>query len=378
MSPKLPLLRLAGGPLEAGRQHGRELRELVRENVRMYLQRFEQEGHTDREEIRRRADAYLAVIEEANPAYSEEMRGIAEGSGQDLLDIVAVNVRFEILYSEFARKGMEKDFGGSPRVGGCTTLAVLPSRAANGHLLMAENWDWIPGVRGAIVRAERDGLPASLAFTEAGVAGAKIGLNAAGIGLAVNGLVSDMDTWSRLKKPFHVRCWEVLASRTVDEAVRAVTGTKRACSANFLIAGAGGSEPRVVDVEAAPETERLLSPAGGFLAHTNHFMDPGLLGIREPLGDDRPSTLHRLARAQEILRGFAERDARIRVDDLKAILRDHDGSPNCLCRHEDPARKPHERFETVVSAVLDIDAREMFVATGPPCENRYRRIALAP
>jgi isopenicillin-N N-acyltransferase-like protein len=373
----LPLVEVRGSPREVGRQHGRAARARIARNVALYLQRFELEGRVDRSEIRRRAEAYAEAIQDANPAYAEEMAGIAEGSRQDPLDIVAVNVRYEILYTEFARKGMERDFGVRPGVAGCSAFALLPSRTASGHLLIGQNWDWIPEVEGLLVRGTRDGHPRSLAFTEAGIAGAKIGLNAAGIGLVINGLTSDGDTWSRLGKSFHVRCWEVLASRTVDEAVRAVTGTKRACSANFLIAGAGGRVPRVVDVETAPETERVLAPAGGSLVHTNHFLDAGLLGVREPLGDDRPSTLHRFARMQALLQGFEERGARVRVDDLKAILRDHDGSPNSICRHTDPGRPPLERYETVASVIMDVDAGEMYVAAGPPCGSRYRRHALA-
>ncbi len=344
--------------------------------MRTYLRRFRDWSGAGPDEIRRRAATYLDVIERESPAYAQEVRGIAEGSGQELLDVVAVNVRYEILYTEFARKAMEKG-AGAPGAAGCTTFALLPARTAAGRLVLGQNWDWIPEARGLLVRAARDGLPRSLGFTEAGIAGAKFGVNEAGLGLAINGLTSDADSWSRLLTPFHVRCWEALAARTLDEAVRAVSGTKRACSANFLIAGAGGPAPRVVDVETAPETERALAPADGALVHTNHFMDPALLGVREPLGEDRPSTFHRFGRTQELLRAFSERGRRARVEDLKAVLRDHDGAPNSICRHADANRPPHERFETVVSAVIDVDAKEMFVAAGPPCGARYRRVALA-
>src|SRR3989304_4780182 len=134
-----------------------------------------------------------------------------------------------------------------------------------------------------------DGRPASLGFTEAGIAGAKIGLNDAGLGLAINGLVSDRDTWSRPKKPFHVRCWEVLAARSLDDALRAVAGSPRSCSSNFLIAKAGTSSPEVVDLELAPDTERRLAPEGGFLCHANHFLETDRLGIRPPPRQDRGS-----------------------------------------------------------------------------------------
>ena len=309
----LPLLDLQGSPSEVGFHHGRLARTTIAENVRMYLARFYQEGRIDRDEARRRAAAYLRVIEGTNPAYAEELRGIGEGSRQELLDIVAVNVRYEIMYSEFVRKGLERQ---PVHVGGCTSFAILPEKTSNGHLLIGQNWDWIPEVRGLVVRARRHGLPESLGFTEAGIAGAKFGLNAASIGLVINGLVSDRDTWSRLQKPFHVRCHEILASRSLDEAVRAVLGARRACSSNFLIVQ-GAPDPKAVDVEAAPDDERVLEPADGVLTHTNHFVDPDSLGIGEPLADDRASTFARLERIQELLRSRMAGNRSVGVDDLR-------------------------------------------------------------
>ncbi len=378
MRTGLPLLEVDGGPRDVGRQHGRGASAAVAHNVRLYLGRFESEAGIDRAEIRRRSEAYLAVIEEANPAYAEEMAGIAEGSRQDLLDVVAVNVRYEILYTEFVRKGLERRPAGAPRVGGCTAFAVLPGRTSDGHLLLGQNWDWIPEVRGVVVRARRDGLPESLGFTEAGIAGAKIGVNAAGIGLAINGLVTDKDSWSRLRPPFHVRCWEVLAATRLEDALRAVAGTERACSANFVVAGAGVRGGEVVDIETAPDAEFRVLPENGLLAHANHFTHPGSAGITQPLAGDRPSTFHRYARMQALLREAAGGGQGVRFEDLKGILRDHDGRPDSICRHVNESRPPNERYETVASAILDVDAREMSIAAGPPCAARYRRIALRP
>ncbi len=375
MSGRLAFLHLAGSPLDCGRAHGRGAKAAISENVAMYLRRFQEDGRMDRDEIWRRASAYLQVIERENPAYAAEMRGIAEGARQDLLDIVAVNVRYEILYTEFVRVGLERELA-TPGVGGCTAFAVMPSRSANGHLLIGQNWDWIPGVRGAVVAAHRHGLPESLGFTEAGIAGAKIGVNGAGIGLAINGLVTDRDSWSRLRKPFHVRCWEVLAASTLPDAVRAIAGSERACSANFVV-GKAGPEAEVVDVEAAPDSDFRISPEDGLLAHANHFTHPDAARLRQPLADDRPSTFHRLARMQTLLREATGGRRKVRIDDLKEILRDHDQRPNSICRHIDERQPPNFRYETVVSAILDVDAKEMFIASGPPCTARYRKYGLA-
>ncbi|HYS71107.1 MAG TPA: C45 family peptidase, partial [Thermoplasmata archaeon] len=190
MSGPLPVLDLVGSPREQGLRHGAAAKDAIAENVRTYFARFEAVGHVSRPEIHRRASAYRRVIAESNADYAAAMDGIAEGSGQELLDIVALNVRYEILYSEFAHLGMEKAAAGPAAAGGCTAFALLPSMTANGHLLLGQNWDWIPGVQGAFVHTrEPDGLE-TLGFTEAGIVGTKIGLNSTGLGLVINGLMS--------------------------------------------------------------------------------------------------------------------------------------------------------------------------------------------
>ena len=375
MKGGLPLVYAEGKPYDVGLTHGVEARELVAHNAQLYLRRFAQVGGIDRAEIRRRANAYREVIEEANPLYAQEMAGIADGSRQDPLDIVGINVRYEILYTEYVRKAMEQA-ASQPEVSGCTALAVVPARTSNGHLLMAQNWDWIPEVEGIIVHARREGQPESLGFTEAGIAGAKIGVNAAGIGLAINGLMTDRDAWSRLLKPFHVRCWEILGARTLGEATRAVVDTKRACSANFLLGRSGGGRTEIVDLEAATEAEHRLAPAEGFLVHTNHFLNPEALGIVQPLGEDRVSTFHRFDRAQSFLRETLARGP-IGIEDLSRILADHDGEPDSVCRHVITAKPEHERYATVVSAIIDVDAHQLYVAPGNPCVAEYRRYSMA-
>ena len=375
MSGDLPLVELAGTPREQGLWHGAAAEKAIADNVRTYLERFTAVGRVSREGIHRRASAYRRVIEKTDPDYAAAMEGIAEGSGQEILDVVALNVRYEILYSEFAHRGMELALAGPSALGGCTSFALLPSRTANGHLLIGQNWDWIPGVRGILVRRRGGHAPDHLAFTEAGIAGAKIGLNGAGVGLAVNGLVSNLDSWSRLRKPFHVRCWEILAARTLGEAERAVTESKRSCSTNFLLAKAGDGG-HVLDLEAAPETECRLRPADGFLAHTNHFTDPDALGIWQPLAEDRPSTFDRYARVQDVMKGWAAKGRKVSVTDLKRMLKDHANAPRSLCRHQDMTQPPEMRYETVVSVIMDLDAKEMHVASGTPCTERYRKVSL--
>jgi len=229
---------------------------------------------------------------------------------------------------------------------------------------MGQNWDWIPQVEGLILHV-REGGCELICFTEAGIVGGKVGLSSRGLGLAINGLISADDDWSRLGKPFHVRCYEILRARDLDEAVRIITQGERSCSANFLLAQV---DSHMVDIEAAPLATRLLTPQRGFLAHTNHFLDPGALGVVEPPTEKRPYSQHRLERMNQLLSSKRP----LSVSDLKSYLCDHDGYPHSICHHIDEREPPEEHYQTVVSVVMDLHERSISISAGPPCENEYK------
>jgi isopenicillin-N N-acyltransferase-like protein len=357
----LPLVELDGEPFEQGRQHGLALRDQIAHNLDVYYDRFLTEGHLAADEVRSRAARYVPLFE-SYPEYFAAVRGVAEASGQDLLDLVMLNVRYELLYYQYSILPV-----GSPD--GCTSFAVLPTASVTGHVLIGENWDWIPEVAGAVLHT-RWGERETLAFTEAGIVGGKIGLNSAGLGLAINGLLSTEDDWSRLEKPFHVRCFEILQSPSLDAAAAIVSQTRRACSANFVLAQ---GPDRALSIEAAPDTSCSFGPSRGTLAHTNHFLEPTHLGVAEPpFSERRPQSYSRLARMRTLL------DARrpLSVADVQSCLRDHDNYPDSVCRHVHPDDPPEEACPTVVSVVMDLNDRAMWLSNGPPCEHTYAEYRL--
>ena len=357
----MPLIHLTGTPFEQGVQHGQQLREKIAQNLEVYMQRFKDEVKLSRAEVLRRATAYAEAIQAQNADYYETMQGVAEGSGFGLAEIAALNVRYEILYYEFG-------VGGAANLpDGCTAFALAPSATTTKHLLMGQNWDWIPQVAGAVLRTEHARGPATLAFTEAGIVGGKIGLNSAGLGLAINGMTTLDDDWATLLKPFHVRCYEILRQENFEAAKRVVTEEARACTANFLIARAPN---RMVNLEAAPERVNALRASQNLLVHANHFADPERM--REAPSERREYSCHREARLHALL----SRRQPLSVTQIKEALRDHDGHPNSVCRHEDPDYGPEEHYITVTSVLMDLDTKTMWLSDGPPCENAYEEVRL--
>lgn len=369
---ELQVIGLQGSPAEVGYLQGRQIADLIAHNLAVYFDRFQREVQLSPDVVRERALRYLQVIDDADRDYGAAMRGVAEGSRLPLADIAVLNARYELIYSQYAAINQEKSV--HVPAGGCTAFAVTPDVSADAHLWLGQNWDWFPQVRGVILRLRRpDGLTVA-AFTEAGIVGGKIGINSVGMGLVINGLLSNRDDWTRLGTPFHVRTWRILQAQTLSDAITTITSEGRACSANFLLGQANG-RAEVVDIEAAPHAACTLFPTDGLLVHSNHFFDPEALGVWQPLAEEETSTLQRAARMHHLLN--AGRDAgTLHAKGLMEILRDHIGHPDAVCRHPNPGLPEEERVATVVSILEDLTAHRLYVAGGTPCQASYQEIHL--
>jgi isopenicillin-N N-acyltransferase-like protein len=96
---------------------------------------FQQTSNLDWQGVRSIAKEYAATVEHLTPDLFTEMRGIAEGSGLEILDIVALNCRSEIALGHFSD--------------GCTSLGW--KFGPGDGVLLAQNWDWTARVKENLV-----------------------------------------------------------------------------------------------------------------------------------------------------------------------------------------------------------------------------------
>jgi isopenicillin-N N-acyltransferase like protein len=372
MSP-IPFLTVAGSAHDRGFAHGRRFAREIADNIETYLRCFAASG-LDRAEARAEAGHWRAAIASANPAYAEEMRGIAHGAAQSEENIALLNARYELAFSLLGKEAMQQGRV-QERIkapaDGCTTFGLLPQVTADGHAWLGQNWDWLEGVHGRtfVLRVERTDKPSFVCLTEAGIAGGKMGVNECGIGLVENGLAASADGSHPYCKPFHVRCREVLDAQTLDEAMLAPFDAPRTCSANFML-GAGGGE--IVDIETSPDHASRLYAQDGIITHSNHFLSQG--HGESLLEKIAPNTLHRVDRICALL---AKHRGAVSFAHMRAAAKDHSGAPYGICRHPDPDVPASRRTMTVGAVLIDLDARMMHVANGPPCSNEYVAFGVA-
>jgi isopenicillin-N N-acyltransferase-like protein len=205
-------------------------------------------------EALRRGRIHLERLSAHAPDYLAALKGLAKGAKISEEEAGLLDARYEIFYSAYAKEAGQE----------CTSLAVLPERSAYRELILAQNWDWIPGIQGAWLLFESPDFQV-LAFTEAGIPGGKIGINSAGLGLCVNGVFSPWDRWDGEGLPFHARAWMVLQSRVLAEAQEIIRSGFSPCPEIFSL----DKKMKRFPWSARPHQTCVLTPNHGVLAHAN-------------------------------------------------------------------------------------------------------------
>lgn len=354
-----PVLELRGSGYQRGHAHGELARGRVERSLANYARLFAFCG-MDWEEAQRRAGAYREVVGAFDVSLLEEIEGIARGAGRRFEEILALNVRTEILPATYLA-GAE--------LGECTAIAVSPAASSTGETLLAQNWDWVGAQREALVllRQRASDGPACLTLTEAGML-AKIGLNESGFGVCLNILRSTLDG-ERPGVPVHVLLRALLSRQGVRDAIAFAAKLSFGSSSNVLCADRGGE---AASLEISPGGLRVVRGGGATLCHTNHFLDPEAQGWQASLAENL-STVPRLARARQ----HAASRPKQGIADLKRLLRDESEGYLSICRKPDPALAAQARIESVASVIMELARGVMHVAPDVPSLVEYAAVTLA-
>ncbi|MCC7427009.1 MAG: acyl-CoA--6-aminopenicillanic acid acyltransferase [Alphaproteobacteria bacterium] len=351
-----PLVEIEGPPRERGRLYGQRAAERVAKSVSVYAGAIGKQG-VSLAELRAAAEAFLPAIARFEPAYAEEIRGIAEGSKHDLAEIVMINARTELL--AFAKRRKE---AADPAVkDGCTGAVILPDASADGSLIHGQNWDWrAECVENTVVlHVRREDGPDVLTFTEAGALG-RSGLNGAGIAITANFLESNLDHKRHGGVPLPLIRRKVLECAHFAEAIRVIAATPKSGSNNLMISSAAGD---AIGFECLPDEAIWYRAEAGLMVHANHFVTPAARAKATDRGVlTTPDSLYRDARVRAAL----ERNRpRLTADHLKAAFFDDWGTPFSVCRPPRPAVSGDNISATVAMVIMRPAERVMEIAPLP-------------
>lgn len=362
------LIEIAGPPHERGRQYGLQARAEINAGISHYAAQV-RGLKLDDAALQDVIQAYLPKIEAFEPAYAEEMRGVAAGAEVPFHHVVMLNARTEVLKLAVNRDLRERLLD-DVEPDGCTALVAAPEATADGRLIHAHNWDWKMESADAsiVVRIRGDDRPDILMFAEAGALG-RFGFNSVGIAVTGNYLESERD-YRRIGVPLALLRRHALEQTHFALALRSAYATPKSGSNNIVLTHRDGL---VFNFECAPDETFPVDPRDGVLVHANHWQSPVALSkLRERGIASMPDSLYRDRRLRALIE---PRIGRLTVDDIKAALLDDWASPWSICRPPRPSAMSN-LSATVVSLVMQPAIGLMEVALLPAIDPGFARYTL--
>lgn len=321
-------------------------------SIAFYRDLFQTTCELDWPSVRSEASLYIETLERTCPQYLDEMRGVAEGAGVDLLDILALNVRTEIVFGLFVDKPPPPT-----ALDGCTSVAI---GAGSGSSLLAQNWDWmaeqVPNLLVCYVSQPGVDVPDFAMVTEGGVIG-KIGFNDRGVGVCLNAIRARGVDKSRF--PVHLGLRRALESTSRAEAVARLNASGIAGSAHILVADADGATGLECTSKGIKEMEM---DGKGRVVHSNHLL------LEHPDVDEPPwlrDSPVRVDRMHQLLDQALSSGEDLNAQGLFETFKDQDGYPCSINR----AQIGESSNTTVFNIVMELSKKRADVKFGRPTED---------
>lgn len=356
---RIPVIRARGTNYEIGYAHGFYGKKQVNITLANLKKSTEKSIGFDWNVCKRIASAFLPSVKRMVPDYLDEIRGIADGSGNSFEDMFTLNCRTE-LGGQFAhRYGVNMD-NVRELAGECSVMGLTQTRTATRTNIYSQNWDSSPAQAETLVFviARPDHGPAIAWTGEAGLICRMGGMNDCGIGMGGNTLCTDAPIdFEGLPLQFAYRY--IMDQSTFPDAVEAAVKSRVASNINLMIAGPEGE---MVDIETEYKGYGILNKKNGVISHANTYKHPKLPSppYREL---DYPKGVLRSFRLDTLVEELQGNE--LGVEDVKRIMSDHAANyPNSICRHG-------EDTTTVFSSICDLNSLEMHVSIGTPCTGYY-------
>jgi isopenicillin-N N-acyltransferase like protein len=360
------VVALSGSGHERGLQHGRLLRAEIARLVELWKADL-RGASADPDALIRRFLAetnFQPAIRKWTPDLLNEVRGIAEGSGQPFDTILAFQLLDELwVYLD------------RPAANHCSSLGVTGSPAH--PAFVAQNMDlesFRDGYQVVLRIAATGSAPEQLVFSSAGLIGAN-GVNRSSVAIAANTLMQLTASPDGLPVAFVVR--GVLAQTDGGAALAFLREVKHASGQNYVL----GVGDRVFDLEASAGKVVEFRPTadGRVVYHTNHPLlnddikpwHRVLAQVRAAAGGGKGSSETRLdSLATRLGRRAGEIDAEV----IKETLRSKDSTSYPVCR----AVKAGSEVFTFGATVMTLSGSpSLEVTMGPPDANPFVRLSFS-
>jgi isopenicillin-N N-acyltransferase-like protein len=328
-----------GDAAARGRTIGCELGDLIHRSLSFYRDYF---AHLGVRDLATAVQPFRAAAERSLPEHVELIGGMAKAAEVPEEELFAVNACEEL------------EEGAVPS-GRCSSFTAV----GPGYTILAHNEQWLAGDApnvALVVERPADGV--ALVSPTVATCLAAVGMNSNGAAQGIDSLTARDE---RIGVPRVFVSRHALEAADRQDALRRAGLPDRAGGYAHVLAFRGG------DALTIETSATRLAVLDGASRHANHYLDNELAEIG---GEPGAGSLARFDRLSELLEEHPPQTP----ERAMAILRDHESSPQAICKHARP--NAAEESTIVFSMVCELESQRMWVAAGNPCETGYEEVEL--
>lgn len=331
---KIPVIEASGSNYDIGFVIGKTLRNKIKDLIKVQNSEYQEELNKGMSHYAKCADLLINYTSKYFPKYIDEMKGMADGCGEDLRTIFMLGCEDELLY-------------------GCTSVAGFSDEG----IILGHNEDWLKHYAKYLYICKMDD---SMSLTYTGhLPGFCFGYKYNKFAFTGNSIHFKS---AKIGIPWHFFNRAFLDAKNFKDLLKIASMKNKLIGFNSLFI----TKNKIFDLEMGPTGYAILKN-NNYLAHTNHLLHKSIKSQEVSHSKD---SIWRLNRENELLKNNA-----FSFELAKKILSDHKHRPYSICCHEFE-KKGITPYSTLASVIVNITKNEFHLAYGNPCKARYMKYKL--
>jgi isopenicillin-N N-acyltransferase-like protein len=351
---RFKVIECGGGFYEIGRQYGASCQDSLVSSIDSLFRDIGAFQTVDKERIIQNARKYLPLVENFDPDLIEMLKGQADGARVTFDEIFALRCKFEL--GMYYRRVMAL----------CTSFAVTGNATRGGKTIIGQTYDLTPGISIDLVKTRFvDGME-QLSMVFAGGGAGELPLNSAGLGMALNVMLSPSEV-----QLLNVPCACVIPKAMRQKRIGDALGIVCAAGRSILHYGFASAEGDIIGIETWPNDYNVIQPERDMLVHTNHYLTERFKKGTSAFGFMEGDSYIRI---QHLKRLMEKHYGELTVELLGEFMTDHNDYPRSICKHTD---QQVQLGETLAAVIMVPEEGVLYATCGQPCQNEYIEYSLS-
>ncbi|OGN88431.1 MAG: hypothetical protein A2158_01055 [Chloroflexi bacterium RBG_13_46_14] len=342
------IIECSGTFYEIGKQYGIACRDNLVSSINSVFRDIGMFQKASKEDIIVTAKKYLPLVERFDPELLEMLKGQADGAGVTFDEVFTLRCKLELgmYYQRITTL--------------CTSFAATGNATRGGKTIIGQTYDLTPGISVDLVKIKfADGME-QLSLVFAGGGAGELPLNSAGLGMALNVMLSPAE-----EQLLNVPCACVIPKAMRQKRIGDALGVVCAGGRSILYYGFASAEGDIIGIETRPDDYNVIRPERDILVHTNHYLTERFKRGEKTFGFMEGDSYIRVQRLKRLMeKNYGD----LTIELMEEFLADHNDYPRSICKHTD---LQIQLGETLAAVIMVPEEKVMYVAYGQPCRQEF-------